>query len=99
MFDAVERGTASARQWAHLHDRCLAHAGSLQLYGTQYQLGPAGLERLPVRDPANLDRVRAEVGLPPAADVLKDLRRRMAAGPSVDGDRCDARTIELAGAA
>ncbi|MFE9455814.1 DUF6624 domain-containing protein [Streptomyces californicus] len=108
MANAVERGTASVRQWAHLHDRCLVNAGNPQFYGTQYRLGQGGPERLPVRDPAALDRIRAEIGLPAADIALEGLRRRLSSEPSIpaddeeptgDDDRDVTRTAELARAA
>ncbi|MEI5100972.1 hypothetical protein RB200_23530 [Streptomyces sp. PmtG] len=78
LHTAAEEGPATRRQWAHLHDRCSIRSGRLQTYGTQYQLGPHGIEPLPVRDPARLDARRAQVGLRPAATALNHLRHRIA---------------------
>ncbi|MEU2558451.1 DUF6624 domain-containing protein [Streptomyces longispororuber] len=82
---AAEKGEATLRQWAHLHDRCAIRSGMAQSYGTQYQLGPAGIEPLPVRDPARLDTRRAQVGLRPAATALQHLRHRYARDPQGAG--------------
>ncbi|WP_051842135.1 DUF6624 domain-containing protein [Streptomyces sp. NRRL F-5193] len=82
MYEAVGRGTASLRQWAHLCDRCLVNAYLSQLYGTQYRLGPDGPELQRVSDPAgDLDARRAAVGLPTAGLALGRLRDRLAADP------------------
>ncbi|MFG3404110.1 DUF6624 domain-containing protein [Streptomyces sp. NPDC048142] len=81
MYAAVQRGNASLRQWARLHDRCLLNAGVPQLFGTQYRLGPGGPERQPVRDPDALDARRADAALPPADEALHVLRLRLAADP------------------
>ncbi|MFD3890318.1 DUF6624 domain-containing protein [Streptomyces microflavus] len=89
MYGATQRGTASIRQWAHLHDRCLLNAASPQLFGTQYLLGADGPERRPVRDLDTLDTRRAEVGLPPAVDALRDLRLRLAAAPRTSDQKND----------
>ncbi|MFE5842036.1 DUF6624 domain-containing protein [Streptomyces niveus] len=84
LHEAAQRGTASIQQWAHLNDRCLLNNGHLQLYGTQYRLGPEGPERQPVLDPATLDERRAELGLPPAANSLRRVRARLSGEPRAD---------------
>ncbi|WP_404949025.1 hypothetical protein HFP70_35170 [Streptomyces sp. ARC14] len=81
MHLAVQAGTASIRQWAHLHDRCLRRTGVPQLFGTQYVMGADGPVREPVREPAALDERRAGIGLPPAAEVLDRLRQRLSGPP------------------
>ncbi|AJE87495.1 hypothetical protein SLNWT_7119 [Streptomyces albus] len=84
MHRAAHQGDASFRQWAHLHDRCLLNSGRPQQFGTQYQHGPHGPQRLPVLDPATLNDRRDAVGLPPAAPALTAVRHRLTAhrGPS-----------------
>ncbi|WP_406150674.1 DUF6624 domain-containing protein [Streptomyces anulatus] len=89
MYAAMQRRTASFRQWAHLHDRCLLNAGMPQLFGTQYRLGPDGPERQPVREPDALDARRADAGLPPAGEALHALRLRLAADPPAEFQRHD----------
>ncbi|WP_329612611.1 hypothetical protein OG244_04275 [Streptomyces brevispora] len=82
MYGAVERGTASLRQWAHLYDRCLLNSRRPQYYGTQYCLGPGGPQMQAVSEPTtDLDIRRAAVSLPPAAPALHRLRERLAAEP------------------
>ncbi|MET9553617.1 DUF6624 domain-containing protein [Streptomyces sp. NPDC006645] len=88
---AVERGEAAIQQWAHLYDRCSVNAGKRQLYGTQYQHGPAGMTVLPILGPAGLDNRRASVGLPPFAVAHEALRRRHLREPvTPESDRPDA---------
>ncbi|MEV0257730.1 DUF6624 domain-containing protein [Streptomyces sp. NPDC050732] len=77
---AADSGTVSRKQWAHMHDRCSVRRDAAQTYGTQYQYGPTGIERLPVWDPVQLDVRRAGVGLGPAAEALDHLRRRLSVG-------------------
>ncbi|MFJ9655773.1 hypothetical protein ACIRQV_35005, partial [Streptomyces microflavus] len=55
----------------------------------QYLLGADGPERRPVRDLDTLDTRRAEVGLPPVADALRDLRLRLAAAPRTSDQKND----------
>ncbi|OCC13992.1 DUF6624 domain-containing protein [Streptomyces sp. PTY087I2] len=83
MYAAVQQGTASSRLWAHLHDRYRLNIGSPQVYGTQYRrlLGPHGPERADVHEPEGLDARRAQMDLPPAAEALERLRRRLAEDP------------------
>ncbi|MER6116143.1 DUF6624 domain-containing protein [Streptomyces sp. NPDC001743] len=96
MYDAVGRGTASLRQWAHLYDRCLVNADLPQLYGTQHRLGPDGPQRQAVSVPADdLDARRAAVGLPPAGLALRSLRDRLAADPCFD-DTAPAALVDAA---
>ncbi|MFD4123832.1 DUF6624 domain-containing protein [Streptomyces globisporus] len=100
MFQAVRRGTASKRDWVHLHDRVLCADGAPQVYGTQHQLSPDGIPvRLPVRDPEELDVRRREVGLPPAAEALAALRQRLAAEPTSHAATDDPPTANLTAAA
>lgn len=81
MHGAVQRGAAPVGEWVRLHDRHLLNSGVMQLFGTQYRLGTDGWELQPVREPEKLDARRAGVGLPPAAEALNNLRRRLSAEP------------------
>ncbi|RST20449.1 hypothetical protein EF908_27495 [Streptomyces sp. WAC04770] len=86
MYLTVQAGTASIRQWAHLHDRCLRNAGVPQIFGTQYVMSTNGPVREPVREPERLDERRADAGLLPAAEALARLRQRLSAPPSARED-------------
>lgn len=86
--EAVERGEATAAQWAHLYDRCRAAAGRPQVYGTQYAFVPdvsgGRLDLYPVEFPGRLDELRAQVGLGPQAEQEGRLRRHhITAAPSM----------------
>lgn len=82
---AAQEGDACLQQWAHLQDRALANSAQPQEFGTQYRLGPDGLQPYPVREPTFLEERRSNIGLPPSATVLAALQRRLAALPSPKG--------------
>ena len=63
MDDAVARGEASAAEWAYLTDRVLLAEGRPQRYGTQFTMGPDGLEPQPMEAPDRVDERRASAGL------------------------------------
>jgi hypothetical protein len=69
MREAVKNGKASAGDLAYLEDRVAIRQGKKQIYGSQVNYDG---ERqiyyvLPLEDPDNVDKRRAEVGLPPMA--------------------------------
>ncbi|WP_432114711.1 DUF6624 domain-containing protein [Streptomyces sp. S1] len=101
MHGAVERGTASQRQWAHLYDRCLLGSGRPQYYGTQYSLtGSGGPKMLAVLGSTDdLDARRAAVGLPPFRLAAQRLRDRLAAEPFLDEEDDELSPVVLADAA
>ncbi|MFE0772258.1 DUF6624 domain-containing protein [Streptomyces sp. NPDC058861] len=101
MYGAVERGTASLPQWAHLYDRCLLGSGRPQFYGTQYNLlGSGGPQMLAVLGSAgDLDARRAAVGLPPFRLAAQRLRDRLAAEPRLDEEDDELSPVVLADAA
>ncbi|MEW1700083.1 DUF6624 domain-containing protein [Streptomyces sp. NPDC093249] len=101
MHGAVDRGTASLTQWAHLYDRCCLNSGLPQYYGTQYRLGPDGPHIQTVSAPdTELDARRAAVNLPPAALALQRLLERLAADPATGFESyADTPGAELADAA
>jgi hypothetical protein len=66
MQEEVAKHNASARDYAYLIDRVAINAGQLQEYGTQLiytgpNLGKA--EPRPMRDPRNVDKRRAALGM------------------------------------
>lgn len=71
--EATKAGKASASDLALLKDRTLVRAGKRQIYGSQIgKNNRTGLNYvLPLEDPENVDKRRAEVGLPPMRDYLK----------------------------
>jgi len=76
---AVEQKEALAEHMAYLTDRVLVWEGKPQRYGTQFSdtrfLGLFGeLKLQPIEDEANVDARRKEVGLPPLAEYVKQMR-------------------------
>ena len=53
-------------------DRVLVGEGKRQLYGTQFD---GHMEPLPIEDEKNVDKRRAEVGLPPLAEYKAQMRK------------------------
>ena len=72
MQAAVKKGDASAANLALLEDRVALRRGKLQIYGSQIGRDPetGGHYVLPLQDPDNVDKRRAEAGLPPLADYV-----------------------------
>jgi len=72
MREAVKNGNAMARDLALLEDRVALRKGEKQIYGSQIfqniETGEYYVE--PLIDPDNVDKRRAEVGLPPIQDYL-----------------------------
>lgn len=76
--DAYRAKKLSGQDYALLLDRVLVGDGKPQVYGTQAK----GVEKWnghepvfePIEDEANVDRRRAEVGLPPMAEYAKGLK-------------------------
>ncbi|MDW8849863.1 DUF6624 domain-containing protein [Flavobacterium sp. MMLR14_040] len=72
MRDAVKKGNASANSLALLEDRVALRERHKQIYGSQISMIPgAKAFVLPLEDPDNVDKRRAEVGLGPIADYVK----------------------------
>ncbi|GEO11061.1 DUF6624 domain-containing protein [Segetibacter aerophilus] len=73
MRDAVKKGKARGSSLALLEDRVALSQGRRQLYGSQIG-GDAATKTyyvLPLEDPDNVDKRRAEVGLQPLADYVR----------------------------
>lgn len=72
MREAVAAGNARASSLALLEDRVALRNGGKQIYGSQVRRDPESGEYsvLPLIDPENVDKRRAEVGLGPIAEYL-----------------------------
>ena len=72
MREAVKKGNAMASNLALLEDRVAIWKGGKQIYGSQIAQNMVTGEPyvLPLIDPDNVDKRRAEVGLPPMQDYL-----------------------------
>ncbi|HEY6330004.1 MAG TPA: DUF6624 domain-containing protein [Blastocatellia bacterium] len=64
------------QDYALLVDRILIGKKKLQRYGTQVHFNGKEPEPDPIEDPANVDKRRAVLGMPPLADYLKDLKKQ-----------------------
>ncbi|WP_310586204.1 DUF6624 domain-containing protein [Emticicia oligotrophica] len=74
MRDAVKKGNANANSLALLEDRVALGEGRKQIYGSQIGRNEKtqAFYVLPLEDPDNVDKRRAEVGLPPMAEYVKN---------------------------
>jgi hypothetical protein len=67
------RGEVSRKDVAYLTDRVLLAEGKEQIYGTQFTFSGGRWEPRSLADAADVDRRRAEVGLEPLAEYVKEL--------------------------
>lgn len=72
MRPLVALGDARGADYALLYDRTEMFAGRPQLYGSQMTCSGGRWQAAETLDPAGLDRRRAEMGLPPMAEYLKN---------------------------
>jgi hypothetical protein len=75
---AHKTGQASGQSYALLTDRILTREGKPQIYGSQGRPTEVWVDGepvlYPIEDEANVDRRRAEFGMPPLAEYLKMLK-------------------------
>jgi hypothetical protein len=73
MRDAVKKGNAQGSSLCLLEDRMATSEGKKQRYGTQIGTRKKTKQAyiLPIEDPDNLDKRRAEMGLRPIAEYVK----------------------------
>ncbi|TZF96258.1 hypothetical protein FW781_12580 [Chryseobacterium panacisoli] len=74
MRDAVKNGKAQSSSLALLEDRVALRQGKRQIYGSQIGRDPETQIYYvsPLEDPENVDKRRADVGLPPLAEYVKN---------------------------
>lgn len=74
MRDAVKNGKAQSSSLALLEDRVALRQGKRQIYGSQIGRDPETQIYYvsPLEDPENVDKRRADVGLSPLADYVKN---------------------------
>jgi hypothetical protein len=72
--EAVKNGKAKASELALLEDRVALRQGKKQIYGSQVGRDPDTQQYyvMPLEDPDNVDKRRAEVGLQPLASYLNN---------------------------
>ena len=68
---AYHAGEATGQQFALLTDRLATARGAPQVYGTQADLVAGRAVPKPIRDSADVDTRRANVGLPPLREYLR----------------------------
>jgi hypothetical protein len=74
MREAVKKGNANAANLALLEDRIAMWEGRKQIYGSQlyYDEKKGKYFVSPIEDPDNVDKIRAEVGLGPISEYVKN---------------------------
>jgi len=73
--NAYLTGTLKGQDFAMLQDRVLVKEGKPQIYGTQFKIKGKELILDLIEDEPNVDRRRAEVGLPSLAEYLAMAKR------------------------
>jgi hypothetical protein len=77
--EATKTGEASPVELAMLEDRVRSFSGLPQRYGTQFDWDEHGqMSPRPIENPAIVEDLRREVGLPPLADKLREVREVIA---------------------
>lgn len=76
---ASESGDVPKRQVALLTDRVRFNEGKPQIYGTVFDWNEDGELACDIEDPANVDRRRSAVGLPPFSEALEKHREAVQA--------------------
>lgn len=76
MRKAVKEKNLNARFLVRAEDRIATEAGQLQIYGGQIKYYPEtkSFDVWPIKDPENVDKRRAALGLEPMAEFLKGRR-------------------------
>ena len=72
LMTMLPRSEVAQENVAFLTDRVLLAEGKKQRYGTQFAAVDGKLQPRPLEDEANVDKLRAQVGLPPLAEYLKE---------------------------
>jgi hypothetical protein len=67
----LPKNEVSQSNLAYLTDRVLLAEGKKQLFGTQFTAVDGKWKPRPLEDEANVDKRRAEAGLPPLAEYIK----------------------------
>jgi hypothetical protein len=77
----LPKDEVSRSNYAYLTDRVLLAEGKKQLYGTQFIFSNGKWRPRPIQDEANVDKRRAEIGLPPLAEYAKIIEQQYQAAP------------------
>jgi uncharacterized protein len=77
LMNEAPEGDVRPQYIAYLTDRILVHEGKAQVYGTQAGGQGSALKLSPIADQANVDKRRAQVGLPPLDEYVKTMRAQL----------------------
>jgi len=77
----LPKNEVSRSNLAYLTDRVLLAEGKKQVYGTQFTFVEGKWKPRPLEDEANVDKRRAEAGLPPLAEYVKQIDKLYGGGP------------------
>lgn len=93
LLDAIPEGQANPLDAVYLADRIAIFEGAEQTFGTQFDWDANGqLSPAPIRDPESVDERRANVGLPPMAETIAEMRANAAAeGQTAPADLAERR--------
>ncbi len=75
LMTKLPKDDISQKNIAYLTDRVLLAEGKKQVYGTQFWVVDGQLQPRPLEDPANVDRLRAEMGLESIAEYAETMRK------------------------
>jgi hypothetical protein len=82
LMTKLPKNEVSQRDLAYLTDRVLLAEGKQQIYGTQMDSANGQWVPRPLEDPDNVDQRRAERGLEPLAEYIKQLESVYGPAPS-----------------
>ena len=75
LMTKLPKDEISQTNLAYLTDRVLLAERKKQRYGTQFTSVDGKWKPLPLEDEANVDKLRAEVGMPPIAEYAKQIEK------------------------
>ena len=84
MIVKLPRGEIRRQDVAYLTDRVLLAEGKKQIYGTQFTLENGKYKPEPLEDESNVDKLRAEVGLPTIREYAKEIEALYTIGPQTN---------------
>jgi hypothetical protein len=80
LMTALPKDEVDQSDVAYLTDRVLLAEGKKQLYGTQFEWVEGKFQPRPLEDEANVDKLRADVGLPTLAEYAKVMKEHYGGG-------------------
>ena len=80
LMTKLPKDQVKGKDLAYLTDRVLLAEGKKQIYGTQFNLVDGKWIPRSLEDEANVDKRRAELGLPPLAEYIEQLKKAYSSG-------------------